>query len=242
MYGWKTQLLDYRNSGDTAGGKDRVVGYASIAFYATDSSKKLPPAAEPAPQAQPLFSREERKLLLELARRCVNEVATKGRLPTVDATAYPKKFLEPRGCFVTLTKKGQLRGCIGHILPQMPLCQAVMENSLSSATRDTRFPPVRPEELKAIEVEVSVLTVPEPLPFSSPEELLNRLQPRIDGVVLHVGGRSATYLPQVWEQIPDKEMFLSTLSQKAGCPPDAWRGRGTVVHIYHVEHFKESEL
>ncbi|MBM3891208.1 MAG: AmmeMemoRadiSam system protein B [Verrucomicrobia bacterium] len=241
-YGWKAKLLDHRNSGDTAGGKDRVVGYAAIAFYATESSKKLPATAAAPAQEQPLFSREERKILLELARRSVNEVVMKGRLPTVDGSGYPRKFFEPKGCFVTLTKNGQLRGCIGHIVPQAPLCQAVMENSLSSATRDTRFPPVQPDELKAIEVEVSVLTVPQPLPFSSPEDLLNKLQPYKDGVVLQVAGRGATYLPQVWEQIPDKVMFLSSLSQKAGCPPDAWRGPGTAVHIYHVEHFKESEL
>ena len=245
-YGWKTKLLDHRNSGDTAGGKDRVVGYAAIAFYATESSKPLPAApppsaAAPPAQEQPLFTREERKLLLDLARRSVTEVVTKGRLPAVDASSYPKKFLEPKGCFVTLTKNGQLRGCIGHILPQMPLYQAVMDNSLSSATRDTRFQPVQPDELKAIEVEISVLTVPQPLPFSSQEDLLNKLQPLKDGVVLQVAGSGATYLPQVWEQIPDKVMFLSTLSQKAGCPPNAWRGPGTVVHIYHVEHFKESE-
>ncbi|MCX7825251.1 MAG: AmmeMemoRadiSam system protein B [Verrucomicrobiae bacterium] len=241
-YGWKTKLLDHRNSGDTAGGKDRVVGYAAIAFYATESSRKLPVASAAPAREQPAFTREERRILLELARRSVNEVVTKGRLPTVDGSGFPRKLLEPKGCFVTLTKNGQLRGCIGNILPHAPPCQAIMENSQSSATRDTRFPPVQPDELKAIEIEISVLTVPQLLPFSSPEDLLNKLHPHKDGVVLQIAGRGATYLPQVWEQIPDKVMFLSSLSQKAGCPPDAWRGPGTTVHIYHVEHFKESEL
>jgi AmmeMemoRadiSam system protein A len=117
-----------------------------------------------------------------------------------------------------------------------------MDNAVSAAMRDTRFLPVRPEELPQIEVEISVLTTPAPLAFSSPEDLLAKLHPHQDGVVLQVEGRGATYLPQVWEQIPDKVQFLNSLAQKAGCAPDAWRKPGTQVHIYHVESFSESEL
>jgi AMMECR1 domain-containing protein len=91
-----------------------------------------------------------------------------------------------------------------------------------------------------LEIEISVLTEPLPLFFSSPEDLLHQLQPGVDGVVLQIGRREATYLPQVWEQIPDKVDFLNNLAEKAGCEPSAWRQPGTSVSIYHVESFKES--
>jgi AmmeMemoRadiSam system protein A len=171
----------------------------------------------------------------------VKEVVTAGKLPEADPGAWPEKFRQPKGCFVTLTKGGKLRGCIGHIVPVEPLYKAVMQNAESAARRDYRFNPVQPNELDQLSIEVSVLTEPQPLAFSSPEDLLARLQPHQDGVVLQVGGHQATFLPQVWEQIPDKVGFLNALAQKAGAPPSAWREPGATVSIYHVEAFKESE-
>ena len=225
--GWKPMLLDCRNSGDTTGDKSRgVVGYSAIAFYV------------PQPEA---YSAAERRAMLELARRTLTEVVASNRVPAVDVAAFPASLREKKGCFVTLTEGGQLRGCIGHILPQAPLCRAVAENAFNAAMRDTRFTPVKPDELDRIDIEISVLTVPQPLEFKSPEELLARLVPYRDGVVLQLGGSGATYLPQVWEQIPDKEAFLSHLSEKAGCPPEQWRGPGTKVSTYRVEAFKEKE-
>jgi MEMO1 family protein len=221
LKGWKAKLVDYRNSGDTAGNKDGVVGYAAIAFYS------------PASQA---FTKDERRQLLELARKTI----AGDQLP--EFTNVPPKFAENKGCFVTLTKNGQLRGCIGHILPQESLYRAVIDNAFSAAKRDYRFPPVQPAELNKIEIEISVLTVPEPLKFSSPEDLLAKLQPHRDGVVLEMAGRGATYLPQVWEQIPDKTQFLDTLAQKAGADAGDWRKPGTKVFLYHVESFKESGM
>ncbi len=226
LKGWKATLLDARNSGDTYGNKDRVVGYAAIAFC----SPKL--------QA---FSSEERAQLLRLARRSLAEVVTNNALPEVATNAFPQNFVDVKGCFVTLTEQGRLRGCIGHILPQEPLYKAVMDNSLNAATRDPRFRPVRPEELDRVNIEISVLTVPEPLAFNSPEDLLAKLQPGRDGVVLRMGGLSATYLPQVWEQIPDKTQFLDTLAEKAGAAAGDWRAPGTQVFTYRVESFKEAE-
>lgn len=226
--GWKPKLLDYRNSGDTSGDKSHgVVGYAAIAFFAGEQEQ---------------FSRDERKQLIGLARQTLTEVVTTGKFPKVDETKFPTKFLEKSGCFVTLTKRGQLRGCIGHIIPQEPLYKAIMDNAKSAALDDHRFLPVNKDELKEIEIEVSVLTAPQPLAFSSPEDLLAKLQPHKDGVVLQVMGRGATYLPQVWAQIPDKETFLNSLAEKAGCPANAWRQPGTQVFIYHVEAFHQSEL
>ena len=109
-----------------------------------------------------------------------------------------------------------------------------------AALRDPPFSPVRPDEVAGIKIEISVLTEPQPLAFTSPDDLLGKLQPHQDGVVLRIGERGATFLPQVWEQIPDKVRFLEHLSEKAGCAPDAWRGRETSVSIYHVECFEEN--
>ena len=225
--GWKAELLDYRNSGDTAGNKEGVVGYAAIAFYTPHQQN---------------FTTDERKQLLTFARQTLRAVVANSPMIEPDAAALPKKFTEKKGCFVTLTERGQLRGCIGHILPQEPLYKAIMDNATAAALRDPRFAPVQPDELDKIEIEISVLTVPQPLNFSSPEDLLNKLQPHKDGVVLQIGNRGATYLPQVWEQIPDKVTFLNSLAQKAGCAPDDWRRPDAKVSIYHVEPFSESEI
>jgi hypothetical protein len=226
--GWKPQFLDYRNSGDTAGDKSAVVGYSAIAFY------------EPAPQT---FDAKEQKLLLDLARGTLIRVATNAAAPGpgVNNTELTPKLTESKGCFVTLTENGDLRGCIGYLQPQESLFQAVVDNARNAATRDPRFPPVRPNEVNRIKIEISVLTKPQPLSFSSPEDLLKKLEPDEDGVVLQIGSREATYLPQVWEQIPNKVQFLNQLAQKAGCAPDDWRGKNVSVSIYHAEAFGEPE-
>jgi AmmeMemoRadiSam system protein A len=224
--GWQARLLDYRNSGDTSGDKSHgVVGYSAIAFFAP---------------AQGNFNPTERYQLLALARRALKEAVAPDRSPA-DTNNWPAKFRESRGCFVTLTEAGALRGCIGHIFPQESLYRAIQDNARSAALEDPRFRPVQPGELNQLEIEISVLTEPKPLPFTLPEDLLAKLQPGKDGVVLKLGGRGATYLPQVWEQLPDKVEFLNHLSEKAGCAPGDWRKPGTSVLIYHVEAFKESE-
>jgi AmmeMemoRadiSam system protein A len=143
---------------------------------------------------------------------------------------------------VTLTVGGELRGCIGNIFPERPLAEDVIQNARNAALHDPRFSPVTADELGKIEVEVSVLSVPAKLQFSSPEDLLQKLRPQQDGVVLTVRGRRATFLPQVWEQLPDANDFLRHLSSKAGLSADAWRQPGTEIMIYHVDAFKESEL
>ena len=246
--GWTARLLDYRNSGDTTGDRSHgVVGYAAIAFYAPaappSSDTQAAPALSPASSAPApgRFTADDRRFLLGLARRTLREVTADDRLPEVPAATLDPKFTAAKGCFVTLTKNRELRGCIGYITPQGPLYQAVIENARNAALRDPRFPPVAPREVDQLEIEISVLTEPLPLFFSSPEDLLRQLHAGADGVVLRIGGRSATYLPQVWEQIPDKEDFLNHLAEKAGCDASAWRQSNVSVLIYHVESFKESE-
>jgi hypothetical protein len=226
--GWKPQLLDYRNSGDTAGDKSAVVGYSAIAFY------------EPAPQN---IEAKERKFLLDLARQTLSCVATNpdSSGPAVNPADLSPKLSQPKGCFVTLTENGVLRGCIGNIVPHDALYKAVVDNTRNAATRDPRFLPVRPDELSKIKIEISVLTDPQPLTFSSPEDLLSKLEPGQDGVMLRIGPYGATFLPQVWEQLPDKVDFLNHLAQKAGCAPEDWRGSNVSVSIYHVEAFEAPE-
>ncbi len=185
---------------------------------------------------------DQKHFLLRLARQTIEQAVTTGRMPEVDASNLSSPLTDAAACFVTLWKKGELRGCIGHIFPQEPLYRAVRDNARSAALEDPRFRPVQPEELAIIEIEISVLTVPQALPFDSPEDLLRKLRPHMDGVVLKIGQRHATFLPQVWEQLPDKEDFLSRLAVKAGFPPSAWKGSGTSVLTYQVEAFKESEM
>jgi MEMO1 family protein len=224
--GWKARLLDYRNSGDTAGDRGRVVGYAAIAFYGP---------------GQESLTVGERRVLLELARKTVKDAAKQGRPSEVATNGIAGKLLQLKGCFVTLTKSGQLRGCIGHILPQEALYQAISDNASSAALRDPRFRPVRSDEVDEIQIEISILTEPRWLRFTSTADLLSQLRPHKDGVVLRIGVRSATYLPQVWAQLPDKVTFMNSLAEKAGCTAAAWRDPGTAVATYQVESFKESE-
>ncbi len=241
--GWKARVLDYRNSGDTTGDKSGgVVGYAAIAFYEPDGAD---PAEQP-PQrtSQGKLAPEQKRFLLELARKTVSDVV-KHRKPASKLPwgidGVPRELIEPRGCFVTLNKDGELRGCVGTIFPQMRLYQAVMHAGISAAVADRRFLPVRPEELDQIEIEVSLLTFPTRLEFESPAELLDKLRPGIDGVVLRVGQKQATYLPGVWEQIPDKREFLERLAEKAGLDRSDWRSPKARILLYQAQAFHEQE-
>jgi hypothetical protein len=239
LKGWTPRLLDYRNSGDTAGDRRRVVGYGAVAF--TDETVAVRATQTGGAAAgRAALGADERRFLLDLARETVTRVTTGKPPPEVAPESVPFGCRMARGCFVTLTKAGSLRGCIGNILPAGPLSQAVVEDSRSAALRDPRFSPVRAEEVPALEIEISVLSLPEPLAFATPDELLARLRPRQDGVVLRIGDRAATFLPQVWDQLPDKAEFLDHLSLKAGCAPSAWRGEGVAVSIYQVEAFNDA--
>jgi hypothetical protein len=236
--GWKTRLLDCRNSGDTSGEKSRVVGYAAIAFYSDEGTKPSSPAAG---RSAAVYREDERKLLLELARKSLAAAAGGEKAPAVPA-GISENLRQPRACFVTLTIDGQLRGCIGSLVPEEPLAEAVVRRARSAALEDPRFSPVTLDEAKQIHIEISVLSLPRPLEFTSPEDLLAKLRPGVDGVVLRVGLEQATYLPQVWKQIPSKEEFLGSLSRKAGLDASAWRSPEAKVETYQVEAFEEAKL
>jgi AmmeMemoRadiSam system protein A len=184
----------------------------------------------------------ERRFMLDLARRTLVSVVAGGLLPEPAVQELSTSLTEKRACFVTLTEDGVLRGCIGHVLPRSPLYQAVMESAEGAALHDPRFAPVCVDEVSRLRIEISVLTQPQAIDFSSPEELLAQLQPRQHGVVLKVANHSATFLPQVWEHIPDKTEFLNRLSEKAGFERSGWRGEDVTVSVYRVECFEEGEV
>lgn len=181
----------------------------------------------------------ERDLLLKLARQTLEIVLAGGPAPELTLEDYPEKLRRPGATFVTLTKSGHLRGCIGTLEAYRPLVEDARLHAIAAATQDYRFPPVQADELPAIAIEISRLTPPVPLEYASPDELLARLRPGVDGVLLRDGLRRATFLPQVWEKIPSPINFLNQLCLKMGAAPDDWRERDLRVEIYQVEEFHE---
>lgn len=186
------------------------------------------------------FSSQERQLLLELARESVSATAMDRRLPRVDPANLPERLAAPGASFVTLMLHGRLRGCIGTLQAVLPLAEDVILRASSAARDDPRFPPVSEPELAELQIEISVLSAPRPLDYSSPQQLLERLRPQVDGVVLAHGRQRATFLPQVWERVPDPVQFIEMLCSKAGLPADAWRTLPLEISTYQVESFEES--
>jgi len=237
-FGWRPVLLNYLNSGDTAGDRSRVVGYAAIAFFGDPA---MPAMKDP---PQPLAP-EKGQVLVRLARSTLMEKFG-CPLPPREADQLRSAlsdpvFQTPCGTFVTLKQQGQLRGCIGNLSASDPLAEGVRRNAVNAAFHDPRFSPLTARELDQVVIEVSVLTEPRPLEFSDPEDLLHKLRPNIDGVILRKGYASATFLPQVWEQLPQKEDFLGHLCLKAGLPRDAWKRSTLEVSTYQVQYFEEHE-
>ncbi len=182
---------------------------------------------------------EERTTLLALARQGLESGVRGESLPPLDLEELPSRLREPGATFVTLTKAGQLRGCIGTLDPYRPLADDAREHALAAALNDYRFPRVQPEELGQISIEISCLTPPQLLEYDDPEELLTKIRPGIDGLVLRDGTRRATFLPQVWGKLPDTVDFLNQLCLKLGASPDLWRHKPLEVAVYQVEEFHE---
>ncbi|MFZ5774759.1 MAG: AmmeMemoRadiSam system protein A [Thermodesulfobacteriota bacterium] len=146
-----------------------------------------------------------------------------------------------QGTFVTLERQGELRGCIGNLVSDDSIVEGVRRNALSAAFHDTRFRPLAADEYAEITVSVSVLTQPSPLAYADGDDLITRLRPGIDGVILRQGSYGATFLPQVWEQLPDPAEFLGHLCRKAMLPASAWRSGDLEVSIYQVQYFSEKQ-
>lgn len=187
-----------------------------------------------------LLTEEEGKMLLDVARKTIQAALFAEKGAEAEDTALPPIFHEPRGTFVTLTIDGNLRGCIGHIQPQEPLIDGIRANAMNAAFRDPRFRPLTEEEWPKVAIEISILTEPQSLPYSNEADLLQRLRPGVDGVILKKGYQQSTFLPQVWEQLPNPSEFLAHLCLKAGLPADAWKQGDLDVSTYQVQAFEES--
>jgi AmmeMemoRadiSam system protein A len=182
---------------------------------------------------------EEKQVLLRLARQALEAGVRGDTLPPLDPVSLTPLLRAEGASFVTLTVRGALRGCIGALQPYQSLAEDVREHAVAAALEDYRFPQVQESELAGIEIEVSRLTVPVPLEYTDAGDLLSRLRPGVDGVILRDGVRRATFLPQVWEKIPDAAGFLANLCSKMGAPPDTWRRKHLEVLVYQVEEFHE---
>lgn len=182
---------------------------------------------------------EDRQTLLKLARETITLAAQGKKPPSVDLDGVSEDLRRDGASFVTLTEHGDLRGCIGSLEARRPLILDVRENALAAAFQDPRFPPVRADEVDDLHIEISVLSAPQRLDYDGPDDLIAKLRPGVDGVVIERGWNRATFLPQVWEKLPDPHEFLQHLCLKAYLPPDAYRRGDLDVYTYQVEMFEE---
>jgi len=211
------RVYRYANSGDVTGDRDRVVGYAAMGFYRS-----------PLPAM-------EGKRLHDLAEETIRQFVTTGKTPEV--TVESPMLRSYQGVFVTINRNGRLRGCIGSLAPAAPLYQGVIQNAVRAAAHDRRFPPMRPEELTDMEVEVSVLSPFAPLAVSETDSIIIGR----DGLLLEKGGRSAVFLPQVpVEQHWDRETYLKQLCEKAGLPAGAWKEEGAKLYTFQAEVIRDT--
>ena len=205
------ERLGLCNSGDTAGSQDRVVGYGAWSLSENQ-----------------VLNQKNRGILVELARKSIAQGFTTQQALKINIKQYPQSLTMLRATFVTLKLKGQLRGCIGTTEAVQPLVSSVADSAFKAAFRDPRFNALSEEEFRSTELSISVLTPPTPITFKNEAELLNSLHPGIDGLTIKLGARKATFLPSVWETLPDSRNFLAQLKLKAGIKSDeeleqAWR-------------------
>ena len=226
LNGWESTLLKYKNSGAVSGDLSNVVGYAAIAFHKPFS---LTPA--------------EKTELLKLARTAIEEYLLKNRSSTTDPALLEKHSILkiPRGVFVTLKKEGQLRGCIGDIISSTPLHEGIQLCAIRSAVKDSRFSPVTLDELDNVVISISVLEFPTQVKVTSPMDYPKVLRPGKDGIILVHKGKRSTYLPQVWDDLPDPVQFLSRLCLKQGSPANCWQDKETVLFRYGAFEFGEQK-
>ena len=221
--GLSIRKLAANNSGDTAGSKGRVVGYSAFALH-NERSRVSP--------------EEAGRVLLSIARAAIVHELQLGPAPCTDGVAW---LAQSGATFVTLVKDRKLRGCMGSLAATRPLGADVASNAAAAAFRDPRFPALTKEEWPQCAVEVSLLSTPKPIRFADEADLLEQIRVHEDGIILECDGKRATYLPQVWEGLPDKHRFLAELKRKAGIPAESRLGRCKVLR-YRVLKWKQETL
>ena len=220
-HGLSVTRLDLRNSGDTAGKKDKVVGYGSWAVGEGAAEASTRPSNAP-PMDDRAMLQQEGARIFRAAAQSVGYAVKNGKPPKVDISSFPSVLQETRATFITLNKSGQLRGCIGTIQAHQPLIADVVENAYKAAMKDPRFPPVQEDELSDIELSISLLSPFTEMSFTDEADFMRKVRPKIDGLIIADQGKRSVFLPQVWEGIPDTATFVSRLKQKAGLAADHW--------------------
>lgn len=216
--------VDIRNSGDTAGPRDRVVGYGAWVFVEPEAgaTQPVPSRADPfAEQTRALLARHGATLLHLAAGSIEHGIATGAPL-AVNTADYPAELREQGASFVTLKKNRQLRGCIGSLQAWRPLVEDVADNAFKAGFKDPRFPVLKGDEVLQLDLSISVLSPAVLIHFTDEADLLRQLRPNIDGLIIQDGPRRALFLPQVWEQLPQPVLFLNQLKRKAGLPENHW--------------------
>lgn len=175
---------------------------------------------------------QTRKLLLAIARRSLNTYIDEHRHYEPDLNALPDEVRLPGASFITLYSYGRLRGCVGSVEPHLPLALDVAHNAVAAATRDPRFPPVTCNELPSLHLSVTVLSPLQRMPYANDADLVRKLRPGIDGVMITWHSRRSLLLPQVWERLPDPETFLLALTEKAGIPCGELAAQPPTIHVF----------
>lgn len=221
--GLAVSTLDLRNSGDTAGDRRRVVGYGAWLFTERASTAEPAERDDEDADARALEGVMARhgQAMLAIAAASIRHGLETGKALGVDTAAFPKPLTDPGASFVTLRHGGQLRGCIGSARAVRPLAEDIADNAFAAAFEDHRFPGLGLCDLGGLHISVSLLSEPRPITFAGEDDLLRRLRPGSDGLIIAAGSRRALFLPQVWSAIPDARNFLDQLKRKAGIADDA---------------------
>lgn len=183
-----------------------------------------------------LLTKENQQRLVALAKESIEHGLATGELLPIHLNEFPAELTIPRATFVTLDKQGQLRGCIGRLEAARPLVADIVANAFAAAFHDSRFPALTAREFNQITIHLSILSPAQPIVFSSEQDLIKQLRPFIDGLILQEGYSRGTFLPSVWQSLPQAEQFLRQLKQKAGLPPDYWSDT-IKVSRYETEMF-----
>ncbi|MBO6701493.1 MAG: AmmeMemoRadiSam system protein B [Pseudomonadales bacterium] len=221
--GYSLNKIDVRNSGDTAGSRERVVGYG--AWEVTENA-----------DTGDHWSRAEQQTLLQVAREAVRNPLEGENNYNINLDRFSDRLKLQRATFVTLNINGRLRGCIGSLQAHRPLIVDVANNAQAAAFNDPRFERLTHDEYQRVDIHISVLSEPKPLAVQARADLLEKLRPGIDGLIIQEAGKQATYLPSVWEQLSTPEQFVSELRRKAGLSAEGWSDK-TRVMTYRTEDF-----
>ncbi|MGK7651414.1 AmmeMemoRadiSam system protein A [Roseovarius sp. B08] len=223
--GLRLARLAMASSADVTGDTSRTVGYGAWALFDTTGEIIIP---------------RHREMLLKAARQTLDSFTKRGKPPKLDETSFPQALRGHAASFITLQQDGRLRGCIGSLTAHQPLAGDVCENTVKAASADPRFRPVTAEEVPGLRLKIAVLSPSAPMTFSGEADLLSRLTPHRDGLILRDGAKRGVFLPMVWESLPDPAAFLTALKVKAGLPKDHWSDT-LEIHRFCAESFVEPD-